>query len=106
MAAYFFDDFAGVLGMLQLVVCTKCFIDPFGGFRLRTLGIGHGLFDAYNLTALRALAEQMTSIIHFNSRSKPFDIGQFGFFHDIRFPTCDYAEAHGVTSGLVNSVSA
>ena len=41
-------------------------MEHFIGFWLRILCIGHGLFDADDLMALRALAEEMTGAIHFH----------------------------------------
>jgi hypothetical protein len=51
-------------------------MEHFIGFWLRILRIGHGLFDADDLMALRALAEAMTSAIHFVVRTKPTHVGQ------------------------------
>jgi hypothetical protein len=56
------------------------------GFSESTRSIGHGLFDADDLTALRALAEAMTGAIHFILWSKPTYVGQFWFFHTPSFP--------------------
>ena len=72
---------AGILGVLQLNVCAKRFIEHFSGFSLSTRSVGHGFFDADDLMALRALPEAMTSAIHFVLWSKPTRIGQFWFFH-------------------------
>ena len=54
-----------VLGVLQLNVCAKRFIEHFAGLLLSTRSFGHDLFDADDLMALRALAEAMTGAIHF-----------------------------------------
>jgi len=80
---------AGILGVLQPNVCAKCFIQPFIGFWLRIPCISHGLFDADDLMALRALAEAMTGAIHFVLWSKPTDVGQFLFFHADSFPQAE-----------------
>ena len=72
--------------VLQLSVRAKRFIQHFIGFRLRILCIGHDLFDADDLMALRALAEAMTGAIHFVPWSKPTHVGQFWFFHASSFP--------------------
>jgi hypothetical protein len=72
---------AGILGVLQLNVCAKSFMEHFSGFSLCTRSIGHGFFDADDFMALRALAEAMTGAIHFVLWSKPTRIGQFWFFH-------------------------
>ena len=77
---------AGILGVLHLNVCAKRFIEHFIGFWLRILCISHGLFDADDLMALRALAEVMTGAIHFVLWSKPTHVGQFWFFHADSFP--------------------
>ena len=77
---------AGILGVLQPNVCAKCFIQPFIGFWLRIPCISHGLFDADDLMALRALAEAMTGAIHFVPGAKPTYTGQFWFFHASIFP--------------------
>ena len=86
----FFDDprsgLAGILGVLQLNVCAKRFIEHFIGLWLRILCISHGLFNADDLMALRALAEAMTGAIHFVLWSKPTHVGQFWFFHADSFP--------------------
>src|SRR5438876_6055412 len=85
-----FDDprigLAGVLGVLQLNVRAKRFIEHFIGLWLRTLCISHGLFDADDLMPLGALAEAMTGAIHFVPWSKPTHVGQFWFFHADSFP--------------------
>jgi hypothetical protein len=72
--------------MLKLNVYAKRFIEHFSGFRLRVLCICHGLFDADDLMAFRALAEAMTGVIHFYPWSKPTDVGQFWLFHIPSFP--------------------
>jgi len=72
---------ADILGVLQLNVCAKRFIDHFIGFLLRILFIGHGLFDTDDLIALRALAEEMTGAIHFLLWSKPRYVYQFRCCH-------------------------
>jgi len=60
-------------------------MEPFIGLWLRILRISHGLFDADDLMALRALAEAMTGAIHFVLWSKPTHIGQFWFVHASSF---------------------
>lgn len=55
-------DLAEILGVLQLNVCAKRFIEHLIGFWLRILRISH---DADDLKALRALAKAMTGAIHF-----------------------------------------
>ena len=97
--------------MLHLNVCAKRFIEQFSGFRLRILCISHGLFDADDLMALRALAEAMTGAIHFVPWSKPTHISQFWFYHVSSFPQAgslcqsldfkphDYRFRHGNSSG-------
>jgi len=74
------------LGVLQLNVRTKYFVEHFIGFWLRILCIGHGFFDADDLMALRALAEAMTGAIHFVPWSKPSHVGQFWYCHVPSFP--------------------
>jgi hypothetical protein len=54
-----------ILGVLQLNVHAKRFIEHFVGFSLSTVPTCHGLFDADDLKAVRALAEAMTGAIHF-----------------------------------------
>jgi hypothetical protein len=66
---------AGILGVLQLNVCAKRLMEHFTGFSLSTRSIGHGLFDADDLMALRALAEAMAGAIHFVPWSKPTRVG-------------------------------
>jgi hypothetical protein len=66
---------AEILGVLELNVCAKHFIEHFSGFWLGVLCIRHGLFDADDLVALRALAEAMTGVIHFVPWSKPPHVG-------------------------------
>ena len=51
-----------------------------------TRSIRHGLLDADYLTALRALAEEMTGAIHFVSWSKPTHFGQFWPPYAVSFP--------------------
>ena len=77
---------AEALGVLQLNVCAKHFMEHFIGFWLRILCICHGLFDADDLMALRALPEAMTSAIHFVPWSKPPHVGQFWYCHVPSFP--------------------
>jgi hypothetical protein len=73
---------AGILGVLQLNVCVKRFIDHFIGFLLRILCTIHRLFDTDDLIALRALAEEMTGAVHFVLWSKPRYVDQFRCCHD------------------------
>ena len=61
------SDSAGVLRVPQLNVSAKRIIEHVTGFSLSAWSIGHGLFDTDDLTALRALAEAMTSAIHYPS---------------------------------------
>ena len=75
-----------VLGVLQLNVCAKRLVKHFTGFCVSTRAIGHRLFDADDLMALRALAEAMTRAIHFLLWSKPSRVGQFWLFHAPSFP--------------------
>jgi hypothetical protein len=77
---------AEILGVLQLNVCAKRLIEHFTGFCLRILCISHGLFDADDLVALRALAEAMTGAIHFVPWPKPTHGDQFWFLHADSFP--------------------
>jgi hypothetical protein len=79
-------DLAEILGVLQLNVFAKRFIEHLIGFWLRILRISHGFFDADDLKALRALAKAMTGAIHFLPWSKPSHVGQFWFFHADSFP--------------------
>jgi len=67
-------------------VCAKRFVQHFSGFSLSTRAVRHGLFDADDLMALRALAEAMTGAIHFFLWSKPSHVGQFWLFHASSFP--------------------
>jgi hypothetical protein len=67
-------------------VYPKRFVEQFTGLSLSTRSIGHGLFDADDLMALRALAEAMTGAIHFVPWPKPTHIGQFWLFHVPSFP--------------------
>jgi len=69
------------LGVLQLNVYAKRFIEHFTGFSLSTPPSGRGLFDADDLIAVRALAEAMTGAIHFVLWPQPARTGQFWFFH-------------------------
>jgi hypothetical protein len=62
-------------------VCAKRFVKHFTGFSLSTRAIGHGLFNADDLMALRALAEAMTRAIDFFLWPKPSHVGQFWLFH-------------------------
>lgn len=75
-----------VLGMLQLNVCAKRFIEHFTGFSVSTRSIGYGLFDADDLVALRALTETMTGAIHFTPWPKPTRVDQLWVFHTTSFP--------------------
>jgi len=72
--------------VLRLSMCAKRFIEQFIGLSLRTLCISHGLFDADDLMARRALAEAMTGAIHFVLWSKPTHVSQFWCFHAFSFP--------------------
>jgi hypothetical protein len=60
-----------LLGMLQLNVCAKCFIERFIGFLPSAWPIGNGLFDADGFMALRALAEAVTGTIDLVPWPKP-----------------------------------
>ena len=75
-----------VLGVLQLNVCAKCLVKHFTGSCVSTRAIGHRLFDADDLIALRALAEAMTRAIHFLSWAKPSRVRQLWLFHAPSFP--------------------
>src|SRR6202040_2033950 len=75
----------GEVGMLQLNVYAKRLIEFFTGFSMSARSIGHGLFDADDLMALRALAETMTGAIHFAPWPKPTRVDQFRFFHILSF---------------------
>jgi hypothetical protein len=81
-----FELRAGVLGVLQLNVSVKRFIEHFIGFWVGILWTGHCLFDADDLMALRALANAMTGAIHLVLWSKPTHVDQFWFFHADSFP--------------------
>lgn len=70
-----------VLGVFQLNVSVKRFIEHFSGFLVGILWIGYCLFDADDLMALRALANAMTGAIHLILWSKPTHADQFWFFH-------------------------
>ena len=80
---------AEVLRVFQLDVRAEYLIEYFPGFLLRLPSIGFGLFDTDNLTALRALAEEMTGAIHFVLGAKPTHVGQFWFFHAHSFPLAE-----------------
>ena len=80
------SGYVEVLGVLQLNVCAKRFIEHFAGLLLSTRSFGHDLFDADDLMALRALAEAMTGAIHFALWSKPTHVGHFWYFHVLSFP--------------------
>src|ERR1035438_5455785 len=80
------SGYVEVLGVLQLNVCAKRFIEHFAGLLLSTRSFGHDLFDADDLMALRALAEAMTGAIHFVPWTKPTNVGQFWLFHAPSFP--------------------
>ena len=82
--------------MLQLNVCAKRFVQHFTGFSLSTRAVGHGLFYADDLMALRALAEAMTRAIHFVLWPKPSHVGQFWLFHAPQFPTGQTVWLHSV----------
>ena len=77
---------AEILGVLQLNVCAKCFVKLLRSFWLRAFGLSHRLLDTDNLEALRALANPVTSAIHFFLGPKPNYVGQFWFFHIPSFP--------------------
>jgi hypothetical protein len=87
-----------VLGVLQLNVCAKRFVQHFTGFSLSTRAVGHGLFYADDLMALRALAEAMTRAIHFVLWPKPSHVGQFWLFHAPSFPQ---ARRFGYTAQII-----
>jgi hypothetical protein len=72
--------------VLQLNVCSKRFVEHFAGLSLSTRSIGHGLFDADDLMALGALAEEVTSAIHLVPWPKPTRVRQFWLFHALSFP--------------------
>jgi len=80
------SGYVEVLGVLQLNVRAKRFIEHFAGLLLSTRSIGHGLFDADDLMAIRALAKAMTGTIHFVPWSKPTHVGQFWLFHTPSLP--------------------
>jgi hypothetical protein len=69
----------GILGVLQLNVYAKRFIEHFTGFSLNTPPSGRGLFDADDLIAVRALAEAMSGAIHFVLWPQPAPVNS-GFF--------------------------
>jgi hypothetical protein len=72
--------------VLQVNVSAKRFVQHFTGFSQSTRAVGHGLFDADDFMALRALAEAMTRAIHFVLWPKPSHVGQFWPFHASSFP--------------------
>jgi hypothetical protein len=80
------SGYVEVLGVLQLNVCAKRFIEHFTGLLLSARSIGHGLFDADDLMAFRALAGAMTGAVHFVFWPKPTHVGQFWLFHAPSFP--------------------
>ena len=90
---------AEIFGVLYFNVYTKRFMEYFSGFRLGVPCIRHGLFDADNLAAFRALAEAMTGVIHLYPRSKPIHISQFWCSHCSQFPA-DHSSTHGRTSTI------
>jgi len=69
------SGYVEVLGVLQLNVCAERFIEHFAGLLLRTRSFGHGLLNADDLMALRAIAEAMTGTIHFVPWPKPTHVG-------------------------------
>jgi hypothetical protein len=69
------------------LTCAKRFIERFSCLCLNIRSIGHSLFDADDLVALRALAETMTGAIHFVPWPKRTHGGQFWLFHTSQFPT-------------------
>jgi hypothetical protein len=75
-----------VVGVLQLNVIAKRFVQNFTGFSRSTRAVGHGFFDADNLMALRALGEAMTRTIHFVLWPEPSHVAQFWPFHAPSFP--------------------
>jgi hypothetical protein len=62
-------------------------IENFAGFSESTRSIGHGLFDADDLTALRALAEAMTGAIHFRPLVQASPRWSIEAFSYRQFPT-------------------
>ena len=72
--------------MFQLNVCAKRLIERSTCFSLSARPIGHGLFDADDLMAVRAFAETMTGTIHFAPWPQPTGVDQFGFFHTLSLP--------------------
>ena len=80
------------LGMLQLNVCAKCFIERFIGLFPGARPIGHGLFDGDGFIALRALAEPVTGAIHLVPRPKPTYMRQFWTFHAVTFPQAGHLD--------------
>ena len=75
-----------LLGMLQLNVCAKCFIERFIGFWPGTRPIGNRLFDADGFMALRALAKAVTGAIHLVPWPQPAHFRQFWLLHPASFP--------------------
>jgi hypothetical protein len=90
-----------VLGVLEFDVRAKRFIKRFVGLSLSTRSIGHSLFDADDLTALRALAEAMTGAIHFVFWPKPTYFGQFWLFD---MPSVSH-RPHSLASGVTRSLA-
>jgi hypothetical protein len=84
-----------VLGVLQPNVCAKRFVEHFTGLSPGTRAIGHGLFDADDLMALRALAEAMTRAIHFLFWPEPSHVDQLWLFHALSFPHRETVWLHG-----------
>lgn len=91
--------------MLQLNVIAKRLIEHFNGFSMSARSTGHGLFDADDLMALRALAETMTGAIHFAPWPKPTRVDQFGLFHTSvsHSPDPDYHPLAKRLGGAVNA---
>jgi hypothetical protein len=80
------SGYVEVLGVRQLNVCAKRFIELFAGLLLSTRSFGHSLFEADDLMTLRTFAEAMTGSIHFVPWPKPTCLGQFWLFHAPSFP--------------------
>jgi hypothetical protein len=72
--------------VLQLNVCAKRFKEHFTGLSVSTRSIDHGLFDADDLIALRALAEAMTRAIHSVPWPKPNPRRSILAFSYLQFP--------------------
>jgi hypothetical protein len=72
--------------VLQLNVSAKRLGEHFIRLSQGAWSIGQGLFDADDLMALRALAEEVTSAIHLVPWSKPTRVRQFWLFHALSFP--------------------